>query len=249
MIKAILVDDEAHCRLRFERLLEHYAKDTVTLLGSAESVKEAESLLRENPQVVFLDIKLGAVSAFDWLLSLPVVPFDVVFTTAHNQYAVEAFKVSAVDYLLKPIEAEDLLRTLGKLEEKASMELRAAKMDTLLTHLQNRFIGRKRVCLPSNEGLTFIFADEITRLQADVNYSHIFLKNRQKLTVSKTLKEFEEQLKDYGFFRVHNSHLVNLDIVKQYRKGKGGTLVLMDGTEIEVSTRKKENLVRQLKGR
>jgi two-component system LytT family response regulator len=170
----------------------------------------------------------------------------VIFATAYEKYAVQAFKFSAIDYLLKPVDADDLKQAVNKLQQKISKEEATKKFETLFYNLRNIQGNTKRITVPTVKGFEFLQVNDIVRCQSDINYTIIFLKDKQKITVAKTLKEFEELLIDHNFFRVHNSHLINLFYIKSYNKGKGGTVVMADNSQVEVSTRRKDDFLKRL---
>jgi len=246
MLNAIIIDDEDHCRSRLEKLLKVYASGKVKVRGSFSKIDSLDEFLKnEIPDLVFLDIELDDQIIFSWLNRKKDWPFALIFTTAHEKYAIKAIKANALDYLLKPIDPDELLLALGKIKDISihNPERPAKIPDTFPSYLP----GKRRLPIPTQEGLNFVELDDISHLQADVNYTIIHFENKQKITVAKTLKEFELTLHTLGFFRVHNSHLVNLSKVKQFKKGKGGILVLENGTQVEVSTRKKEALLKALR--
>lgn len=247
MTKAIIVDDEQHCIDRLANLLKNYCGDSIELCGSFHSVEEGLKAVNSiKPNLVFLDVEIKDRTGFDFLKHLPEINFEVIFTTAYDKYAVQAFKFSAIDYLLKPIDAEDLQAAVKKLNEKISQKDLAQKFDTLFYNLKNIQNPSKRICVPVLTGFVFIQTDDIIRCKSNVNYTTLFLKDKQKLLVAKTLKEFEELLKEYNFYRIHNSHLINLACIKTYHKGKGGTVTMLDGTEVEVSTRRKDEFLKKI---
>lgn len=247
MIKAIIIDDEQHCIDRLTMLLSGNSSNMVELLASVQSVDEGLTAIKTyKPQLVFLDIEIGNKTGFDLLKQLPEINFEVIFTTAYDKYAVQAFKFSALDYLLKPIDTDELQAALKKLNDKVSQKDIAGKFDALFHNLKNIQSASKKICVPVLSGLVFIQTDDIIRCESNVNYTTLFLKDKQKLLVAKTLKEFEEMLTEYNFYRVHNSHLLNLAYIKMYNKGKGGTVTMNDGSEIEVSTRRKDDFLKRL---
>lgn len=247
MIKAIIIDDEQHCIDRLTMLLSGNSSNMVELLASVQSVDEGLTAIKTyKPQLVFLDIEIGDKTGFDLLKQLPEINFEVIFTTAYDKYAVQAFKFSALDYLLKPIDTDELQAALKKLNDKVSQKDIAGKFDALFHNLKNIQSASKKICVPVLSGLVFIQTDDIIRCESNVNYTTLFLKDKQKLLVAKTLKEFEEMLTEYNFYRVHNSHLLNLAYIKMYNKGKGGTVTMNDGSEIEVSTRRKDDFLKRL---
>lgn len=247
MIKAIIIDDEQHCINRLENLLANYCAESVQLCGSFQSVKDSLAGVQTlKPDLVFLDVEIKDSTGFDFLKQLPQINFEVIFTTAYDKYAVQAFKFSAIDYLLKPVDADELQASIKKLNEKISEKEMSQKFDALFHNLKNMQGASKRICVPVLTGFVLIDVDNIMRCESNINYTTLFLKDKQKLLVAKTLKEFEELLKDYNFYRVHNSHLINLAYINAYNKGKGGIVIMKDGTEVEVSTRRKEDFIKKL---
>jgi two-component system LytT family response regulator len=244
MTRAIIIDDEQHCINRLSGLLEEHCKDTVHLMDSFQSVEEGIAAIKKfQPDLVFLDVQIHDKTGFDLLKQLDEINFELIFTTAFEKYAVQAFKFSAIDYLLKPVDKDDLMLAVQKLNQKNSKAEASGKLEVLFHNLKGQ---SKRICVPVINGLVFLQVSDIIRCESDVNYTTIFLKDKQKLMVAKTLKEFEEMLTEYNFFRVHNSHLINLSYIKNYVKGKGGYVVLNDGSEIEVSSRRKEAFLKKL---
>lgn len=246
MIRSVIIEDEKNSAERLRLLLErdHFAE--VEVLAWLKSMDEAITFLTGyEVDLVFLDVEIQDRTAFDLLEKLPKIDFKIIFTTAHQEYALKAIKVSALDYLLKPVDAEELKEALGKVGKKSVQDEKKAILSLLKDWSLNPKLPEK-LALPSVNGIEFVLISEIIRCQADVNYTHFFLKDGRKITVAKTLKEFENQLRDHDFFRVHNSHLINLREVRFYHKGKGGTLQLQDGSEIEVASRRKEDLMEAL---
>jgi two-component system, LytTR family, response regulator len=247
MIKTIIIDDEQHCIDRLSGLLINFHSENIRLTGTFSTVDEGASAINKlQPQLVFLDVEIHERTGFDLLKQVEKVNFEVIFTTAYDKYAVQAFKFSAIDYLLKPITPEDLSDAVNKVQDKISKNDTAVKLDTLFHNIKNIQGAGKKICVPVVTGLVFLDIAEIIRCESDINYTTIYMKDKQKLVVAKTLKEFEEMLTEYNFFRVHNSHLINLAFIKSYNKGKGGFLTLIDNSSIEVSTRRKDELMRKL---
>ncbi|MGB8191345.1 MAG: LytTR family DNA-binding domain-containing protein [Chitinophagaceae bacterium] len=246
MISAIIIDDELHCIERLSNLLQEHNK-VVEVKGKLRSVEEGLKGIEElRPDLVFLDVMIHDKTGFDLLMQLPAIEFDLIFTTAFERYAVQAFKFSALDYLLKPIDPDDLKQAIDKVEKKKLKNELSGKLDVLFHNLKNSQGIHKRIAIPTMNGLTFVQAEDIIRCQSEVNYTVLFLKGREKLTVAKTLKEFEELLTEYNFYRVHNSHLINLAFVKSYNRGNGGFVCMTDNSEIEVASRRKEDFLRRL---
>lgn len=246
MINAVIVDDEQHSIDRLKRLLDRSAGLPVEITGTFTSVGEAvEGIPRLEPSLLFLDVQLHDKTGFDLLQMLGNIRFDVIFTTAYEKYAVQAFRFSAIDYLLKPIDRTELRQAIEKLTERRTGDDITAKLEILFHNLGTRGAPGK-ISVPTAGGFMFLEVDEIIRCQSDTNYTNILLKDGKTITVAKTLKEFEELLKDHDFYRVHKSHLVNLAYIKSYARGKSGWLTLSDGSEIEVSSRRKEGFLRHL---
>jgi two-component system, LytTR family, response regulator len=247
MIRAIIIDDEEHCINRLQELIRLYCASTVRLEGSYQSVEDGVNAINTlQPDLIFLDIQIKEKTGFDLLRQLKNINSEVIFTTAFEQYAIQAFKFSAIDYLLKPVDKDDLLQAVNKLTGKMLSQQSKQKLDVLLSNLQSINDQTKKIAIPTINGLLFVPVTEIIRCESSINYTTLFLQDKQKITVAKTLKEFEELLTPHKFFRVHNSHLINLAHIKEYRKGKGGFVFMEDNTEIEVSTRRKEDFLKIL---
>jgi len=247
MTRAIIVDDEQHCIDRLSGLLAQHYNQSIQVLKTVTSGEDAKQAIRQlQPDLVFLDVQLGEISAFDLLKELGVIHFDVIFTTAFEKYAVQAFKFSAIDYLLKPVADDDLRQALEKLAAKKSKDEISRKFEVLFHNLNNWANPSRKISIPTVNGFTFLQISDIIRCQSEVNYTTLFLKDKQKLTVAKTLKEFEELLSDYNFYRVHNSHLINLACIKSYNRGKGGFVSMIDNSQVEVSTRRKDEFLRKI---
>jgi two-component system, LytTR family, response regulator len=246
MLRTLIIDDEQHCIDRITQLLEPH-KNNVHVMDALQSVEDGVHAVKKfKPDLIFLDVQVHDKTGFDLLKQTDTHDFEVIFTTAHDKYAVQAFKFSAIDYLLKPVDADDLKQALEKVSKKVHEKHTNERLDVLLHNLKNTQGTTKKISIPTVNGFVFVQVTDILRCQSDINYTTIFLKDKQKITVAKTLKEFEEMLSDYNFFRVHNSHLINLGYIKSYNKGKGGIVTMMDQTDIEVSTRRKDDLLKKL---
>ncbi len=245
MTKTLIIEDEDHCMERLTDLLSRQSIMDLEITGKHRNIDSAfQALMETKPDLVFLDIQVGQKTGFDLLQKIQNPGFHVIFTTAYEAYALKAIKFSALDYLLKPIEESELLAALEKFQREQSKSQQLQRIESLLINLRT---PRKKLSIPTLSGLQLLEISEIIRAQADVNYTYIFLKNGQKITVSKTLKEIEDWLAGHNFFRVHHTHLVNLHEVTSYQKGKGGSLILSNHEEIEVSIRRKEELLSTLK--
>ncbi|CAM3314824.1 LytTR family DNA-binding domain-containing protein [Zobellia roscoffensis] len=248
MLKAIIVDDEKHCQDRLLLLLKAF--DTVQVLNVASSYEEGLAAIKKySPQVVFLDVQLHDRTGFELLHAVPDINFEVIFTTGYDNYALEAFKFSALDYLLKPIAEEDVYTALEKLTKKISLQEISKKMEVLFHNLEGQKASDfQKIAVPTVDGLSMIAINDIVRCQSDVNYTHLYLKSDSKLTVAKTLKYFESLLEKHHFYRAHQSHLINLTCVDKYVKGKGGYALMNDGSHIEIAVRRKEDFLKKLMG-
>jgi two-component system LytT family response regulator len=201
-----------------------------------------EAILKDRPELVFLDVEMPGMNGFDLLESFEEINFDVIFTTAYDEYALRAIKVSAMDYLLKPIDEEELVAAITKVKHKNEHRISQQHMELLLTNL-NSDTDFPRLAIPSLDGIEFVDVDHILHCEADRNYTTIHTVEGEKYIFSKTLKEIEKLLPSREFFRTHQSHLVNLRHIKKYIRGMGGEVVMIDGTHIRVAKAKKEALM------
>lgn len=253
-MKAILVDDEKSALTLLRHKLRRCDPD-IDILAECESVEAALAALETfYPDVLFLDVEMPGATGFELLRQLGEnAPFRVIFTTAHSEYAIEALRGGAFDYLLKPVQEDELARALDRLRPKTAAPpppTGAPAPDgiaALLKSLQTLQEKDKKLPIPTAEGVLFLPLADIIRAEAAGSYSTIFLANKQKLVTSKNLTELEEMLASGDFCKVHKSHLVNLRYVVKYIRGEGGILVLNDGSEVDVSRRKKEELLERLK--
>lgn len=248
-INALIIDDESSSRDALAAKLRKCAPDVV-LAGMAQNATEGlEMIHRLKPELVFLDIEMPVMNGFSMLEHLDEIPFEVVFTTAYDQYAITAFRFSALNYLLKPIDVEELEKTMAQFRRKKEKQNQGIGSDQLQFLLQTMKTAGgliQKLALPTAEGFQMVSISEITRLQSDSNYTLFFLAGGKPLMVSRTMKEYEEMLEEYNFFRVHNSHIINLQHMQRYVKGEGGYVVMNDGTTIEVSVRRKPGFLQKL---
>jgi two-component system, LytTR family, response regulator len=246
MIKLIIIDDQESYRQKLKKLLEKSGKE-LAILGEAPNADEGLKLIAKvNPDLVFLDIEMPGGSGFDMLRQIRQVNFDVIFTTAHNEFGIQAIKFSALDYLMKPIDLDELNNAIEKHIEKKRQSTQQKQFDVLFQHLQSVNSTSNQIGLPTSSGLIFVKLNDIIRCQSAINYTDFFLVDKSKITVSRTLKETESLLAEKHFFRVHDSHLINLHHIKRYMKGEGGIAVMADGSEIDVSRRKKDEFKQRL---
>ena len=241
-IKSIIVDDEVGSIEALQWELETFPQIEV-IKTYTSSRDAADELSGQNFDLLFLDIEMPVLNGFALLQELNKIDFNVVFTTAYDQFAIQAIKSNALDYLLKPVTEEDLRETVHKVELSLDSTEVEKKLEKLFTQLNNQE-GFNTVALPTLEGLEFLEQSEILNCESTSNYTNIFTADGKKILVSKTLKDVSVLLKGEQFFRVHNSHVVNLNHVKKYIRGKGGELVLKNGKHIPVSRSRKEGLLR-----
>lgn len=240
-MKIAIVDDEQHCIDHLANLLKpHSAHMQLFIFENANDAIIGLEKIR--PDIVFLDVQLHDKTGFDVLSSVSKRDFSLIFTTAYETYAIEAFKFSAIDYLLKPVDKDDFEMALQKATDKIEQSQLHDRVKVLLSHISTNN-SPKRISVPSNDGYVFLLIEDIVRCQADVNYTHIFTTDGKKYTASKTLKHFEKLLEGDHFFRIHNSHLINLLYVNSYHKD--GYAILKDGLKLEVSTRRKEAFIKE----
>jgi two-component system, LytTR family, response regulator len=243
-LRAIIIDDEESCRDTLRDLLRNHFPH-FQIVKECDSVESGIAALRgAEIDVLFLDVELPDGSGFDVLSALEDIRFKTIFTTAHNEYAVKAIKFSALDYLLKPILVDDLTAALARIDRTPeAQEQQRAQLRILHDRLVSRDDGEDRIALPTQDGYSFVDLRDIIRCEAENNYTWVFLVRGAKLLVCRTMKEFDEMLEEHGFFRIHNSHLINLRHLKRYVKGKGGYVVMSDDNELEVSVRRKDDFI------
>ncbi|HKI89214.1 MAG TPA: LytTR family DNA-binding domain-containing protein [Draconibacterium sp.] len=244
-IKSIIVDDEKHGRENLAGILSKYCPEVV-LLGEANSVESAKELIREqNPDLVFLDIEMPKATGFQLLEHFRDFRFEVIFVTAYGNYAIKAIRFSAADYILKPININDLQAAVKKVSDRIEQKQENQRMKQLYHNISRP--GDQRIGLPTADRIEFVEVNKIVRCQGEGNYTYIYFEGNKNLMVAKTLVEFEDLLQEHGFVRVHKTHLVNLKHVVAYVKTDGGVLQLSNGDKIAVSRRRKEEVLKQLK--
>ena len=245
MIKAIVVEDEQYSAQLLVSLLEKHCPD-VTVVATCLDPRDAERLIiLHQPELIFLDVEMPHLNGFELLSGIKVKNFDVIFTTSYDQYAIMAIRYSALDYLLKPIDPEELKAAVKKFSQKNNQQV-SLQLEVLLNRLQHPASATNRIALPTMEGLQVIPVADIIFCSSSSNYTILVLRNKEKLTVSRTLKEIEEMLAEHAFMRVHHSYLVNMQEVTRYIRGEGGSLVMSDGSQVDVSRSKKELLLQKL---
>lgn len=244
MIKAILIDDIEQARITFRKDLDAYAKD-VEVIAEAGGVVEGAKLLKQlKPDILFLDIQMQDGSGFDLLDVLADIPFKIIFITASDAHAIKAFRYAAIDYLLKPVDPDELVRAMDRFRKQQFNENEKYKL--LNDSLKNHHKPNEKLALHSQDKINIVNISDILRCESSVNYTSFFFKDGKKMMVTRTLKDFEDLLNDQGFYRVHQSHLINTRFIREYVKTEGGHLIMLDGTMIPVSTRKRPEVMKML---
>lgn len=247
MIKAVIVEDEIHSREALKNLLRDFCPE-IEVCGSAMSVEEGVEVIRScEPELLFLDIELQNGTGFDLLRRLPDLNLEVIFTTAFEQYAIQAIKFSSLDYLLKPIDIDELQEAVAKAVDKRDKEQNKARLETLLANLETRRAGApRRICLSTAEGLEFLQVEDISYCEAGGSYTTFCLRDDRKIVVSRHLKEYETLLEHHPFMRVHNSYLINLREVQRYVRSEGGYILMRNQARISISPKKRDEFLQRM---
>jgi two-component system LytT family response regulator len=246
MIKAFILDDETSAINTLTLMLKRYVPEITQIQSSIQPMQAAQSIHDFLPHLVFLDIQMPVINGFEWLKKFPSPTFEVIFTTAHDNYAIQAIRFSALDYLLKPITAVELRAAVNRFIEKQKLKDDQRQLYSNLLHNINNEQKNFKLAVTTTDGCFFFSTTEIVRMEAEGSYAQVYFTTRKPLLVSKPLKDFEELLNDHGFIRTHKSHLVNSMYIKVINSE--GQAVLSDGTMIEVSRRRKSDVIDLLKG-
>ena len=243
-MKTIIIDDEEKSRKIIYNYINSYCSN-VEIVAQADSVASAYKAITElKPELILLDINMLDGTGFDLLNKFEKLNFKIIFITAYEEYAIKAFKFSALDYLLKPVNPQELIDSIQKAHRVIDFEALEVKYKTFLANYNPQIKADKKLVLKTAESIHVIEVKDIIRLEADGSYSNIYINDGRKIMVSKNLKEYEELLTNYNFFRPHHSHLVNLNFIQSFEKRDGGTLIMKDKTAIPVATRRKDDLMR-----
>ncbi len=247
MLRVVIIDDELRAREAIYSLLQIYCKDDAIVVGQAKNLRTGIETIKEHkPDLVLLDIKMPDGSGFDLLARYGKIDFQVVFITAFEEYAIRAFKFSALDYILKPIEPDELKRVINKAKyllqsrEANAMDVR---FETFLSNMKNNDAKDKKIVLRTTENIYVIAIDDVVALSSDRNYTRFYFVNKPNIIVSRTLKEFEGMLQGFSFMRIHRSHIINLKYIERYEKLDGGYAVMLGDLKFEVSHRKRDELI------
>jgi two-component system, LytTR family, response regulator len=246
MIRTVLIDDMKNSRVTLADDLKTYCPD-IQIEGEADSVKSGVELIRKvKPEIVFLDIELEDGTGFDILDSFDEINFKIIFITGLDSYGIKAIKFSALDYLLKPVDPDDLVKAISKYKESETRHDLKANVDYLLENIRGIKPKFKRIALNSADKVNMVNIDDIIRCESQSNYTLFYLHGGEQILVTKSLKEYENLLEEYSFIRVHHSHLINLNYLKEYIKADGGYAVMTDKSTVPVSVRKRDNLFKEL---
>lgn len=239
-MRAVLVDDENSNLENLRSLLEKHCPQ-VDIMATAQNVNDAVGAIEYHlPDLVLMDIQMGEQTGFDVLRRLPIRNFEVIFVTAYDQYGIQAVKFAALDYLLKPIDLDELINAVKKAEDKLATHMQTSQLDFLLQQIKKPETNASKIALQMQSEIRYVALSEIIRCEADNTYTHFFLSSDEKILVSKSLKEYADLLRPNGFLRTHQSHLINPKFVKSWLKEDGGILLLMSGEKIPVSKANKE---------
>jgi two-component system, LytTR family, response regulator len=242
MLRAIIIDDEAHTRQNIRKMITQHCPD-VNIIAEADGVATGVAAIRDyHPDLIFLDIKMEDGTGFDLLQKLKPVDFKVIFITAWDNYAIQAFKFSAVDYLLKPLDPDDLTDAVKKAGNVIQKDFNT-QLENLHEHIESQDKRHKKIIIRTSDKIFLVSIGDLLFCESEGNYTTIWLTDNQSILASNSLKEYEDMLKDYGFFRVHKSYLINMKYITRFEKAEGGSVVLEGEIRIPVASRKKEMLL------
>ena len=244
MIKTIIIDDEHNASEFLEKMLKRYFPNKFHICKTCDNIDDSvKAIEMYQPDLVFLDIQMPNKNGFELFKEIKDINFEVIFTTAHSQYAIEAIKRSALDYLLKPINYIDLLGAINRYEQKNNKERQEKRLDLLIENIDSGETAHKKIAIATETGFEFVKFNTIIYLEAQSNYSKFYLTSNSIITTSKTLKYFEEILPVDLFFRVHKTYLVNMNFIKRFIKGDEQLIELITGQKLPVSIRKKDEFI------
>ena len=246
MINAIIIGDEKDARDGLRLAIERYCPEVKLIEICATPEKGIEAINMLKPDLVFLDVQMPHLSGFDVLQRVGQVSFAVVFVSAYDKYAIKAIRFSALDYLLKPVDADELVQTIKRVIERSGRGGQSHYYQSIIHNVQHAGKPIGRLAVPTADGIDFLNTDEIIFCQAEGNYTQVHLSQRRKQLISKNLREFENILCDSGFCRVHHSSLINMRHVQKYVRGEGGYVLLTDGHQVNISRRKREEFINML---
>ncbi len=245
MQTAIIIDDEAKGRFALKEKIKQYCPGVEVVAEAADGKEGIAGIAQYHPNIVFLDIEMPGMSGFEMLNAIHEKSFHLIFTTAYDQYAIKAIKYAAFDYLLKPIDIEELKTAVAR-SGTAENDQTKKQLQMLQQNIEHPKRQLHKLAIPTLDGLLFYDINDIIHLEASSNYTNIHINGKPKITASKTLKEFEDLLPEESFFRTHHSHLINLNFIKRYIKGDGGQIELQNGNFVDVSRRKKDEFLKAI---
>jgi two-component system LytT family response regulator len=242
VLRTLIIDDEAHVRESLNDMLKLHCPNA-KVVGQAEGVRSGLKAIQSHlPDLVLLDIKMKDGTGFDLLEKMDNIDFKIIFITAFDQYAIKAFKFSALDYLLKPVESVDLKEAIDKADKISQKEVNT-QLNTLASNLQTDDHSKKKIILKTFDNVYLVKVKDIVYIASDGRYSTIFLESGEQVIVSNTLKYYDELLRDFGFYRVHKSYLINLEHIHRFEKAEGGYVILEGDAKVPVASRKREELL------
>ncbi len=245
-MKTLIIDDIKKNREVLQQMLSDFCPQ-VEIIGEADDIGTAIELIEKtDADLILLDVEMPSGTGFDVLEKITTTNFEVVFVTAHDRYALQAIKFCALDYILKPVDVKELIKAIHRADEKYKQKNSAENFSHLIHNIKSENIHHHRIALPTQEGFIFVEVNEIIRCEADGSYTQVILKNKNPIIATRKIKGFEDLLKNYNFFRVHRSHLINMNYINKYYRGEGGYVVMVDGTTVDVSRRKKDEFLEHL---
>ncbi len=247
MIKAILIDDERHCNETLQYELGRNCPQISIMAVATSGADGIKAISKHRPDLIFLDVEMPGMSGFEMLRQFDELFFDVIFVTAYDKYAIEAFRCAAIDYLLKPVVSAHLVEAVHRVEERQEDYRQDLHLAALFHNLRSG-MRSPRIAIPVGRGVEIINADEISHCSADSNYTHVFMQGGDKYVMARTLKDVAQLLVEADFLRVHQSHLVNMGAVQRYIRDDGGYVVMKDGTKLPIAKRRKEEFLSLLRG-
>lgn len=246
MIRAVIVDDESYARDGLKLAIQKFCPE-IEIVGLCKTPDEGITCIKSHkPDLLFLDVEMPFKSGFNLLEELGDFDFEVIFVTAYNRYAIKAIKFSALDYLLKPLDIDELQKAVSKAAERIRNKPSRSNYSSLLKNIKYPSHNIEKLAIPTLEGIIFEAVNDIVYCEADRNYTSLIMIDDRKIIVSKHLKDFESMLSECGFFRIHHAYLINLKYVKKYIKGEGGYVILDGNHHLDVSKRKKESFLQML---
>jgi two-component system, LytTR family, response regulator len=246
MIKTVLIDDEIDSIRVLRRLLETYCPE-ISIAGTADGVEAGLKLIQlTRPDLIFLDIEMARGNAFDLLNQLKDIELQVIFVTAFDSYAIKAFRYGVSDYLVKPVNIDILVEAVEKVKGRIGSKDLAGQIRELRASMETVHLAEQKMAVPTITGLIFVTVKDILRFEARGSYTAIHLANRKEVLTTRNIKEYEDLLPEAIFCRIHRSYIINIHRVKEYQRGKGGYIIMEDGTSIEVATRRREDFLKRL---